>query len=434
MSETKDFEKEKQRLECLKLAEELHQLKKPLHKKPVFYGAIAPVILGVTAFLTTWLGGWFDTQNEHLENKRTLLQIETAGLEAGTKKLEQEKQTLVVKYATLDKKYSEKSQKLEEVYKTEIIALKEKLANYNKVLMEYWVLRNKLESKATDTSKPLPEETTQELEVYQEKLAQIKTEEEYSSADWFYKGRAEYEKKKYVNAIAFFTKALDKDPAFSDVYSWRAFVYSLLRKYEKAIEDYNKAIELNPKASDYYEGLALMYIMLNQFEKAIESVNKAIKLSPKHGRSYYNRGFSYAGLKKYEKAIKDYNKAIKLFPEYTRPYVKLSEVKIITGDYEDTLKIIETTRSSVMLGIEYKALLMYYECIAKKLLGMDTLEVETAFNQILKNNFSITWNFYFFESWLEDANFNDNTKAFIKDKTELLKKIKSDNPYAIGNS
>ena len=64
-----------EQLRCLKLEEELHQLKKPLYKKPVFYGAIAPVILGVIAFLSTWMGGWFDTQNEHLENKRTLLKI-----------------------------------------------------------------------------------------------------------------------------------------------------------------------------------------------------------------------------------------------------------------------------------------------------------------------------------------------------------------------
>ena len=74
------------------------------------------------------------------------------------------------------------------------------------------------------------------------------------------------------------------------------------------------------------------------------------------------------------------------------------------------------------LEIEYRAVCIYLECIAKKMLHMDISDCEKEFNEINKREFEITWSFAEIESWLEDL--SNDQKAFIIEKTERLKEHK----------
>ncbi|CAF4015102.1 unnamed protein product [Didymodactylos carnosus] len=65
-------------------------------------------------------------------------------------------------------------------------------------------------------------------------------------------GNAKYRDKKFVEAIAYYTKAIDACPAdhdeqLSQFYQNRAAAYESLQDMEKVIEDCSRAIELNPK-------------------------------------------------------------------------------------------------------------------------------------------------------------------------------------------
>jgi tetratricopeptide (TPR) repeat protein len=162
--------------------------------------------------------------------------------------------------------------------------------------------------------------------------------------------------------------------------------------------------------------------MLKEYEKAIEDYNKAIELDPKFAIAYTNRGVAYDKLKEHEKAIEDFNKAIELDPKNVAMYLNLSEAIIIMGDYKSASKNIA---KALYLSpeIKDKAMLLYLGCITKKLLGMDTSVYEKEFTEILKKDFTITWD-EDFESWLKDADIDVGTKTFIKKKTELLKKHK----------
>ena len=53
---------------------------------------------------------------------------------------------------------------------------------------------------------------------------------------------------------------------------------------------------------------------------------------------------------------------------------------------------------------------------------MDISDCEKEFNEILKGEFETTWSFAEIESWLE--NISSDQKAFIIEKTELLKEHK----------
>lgn len=183
----------------------------------------------------------------------------------------------------------------------------------------------------------------------------------------------------------------------------------------------NKAIELDLKNAMTYNNRGNAYSDQKQYEKAIKDFNKAIEQDPKYSLAYHNRGITYSKQKQYEEAIKDYNKAIELDPKDISPYQNLSEAYIISGDYKNAL---ETNKKSLPLctEIEDKAICVFLESIVKKLLNMDTSKAVAELDELLKNKFALEWSFDEIESWLEKADIPEETKKFIYDKIELLKR------------
>ncbi len=194
--------------------------------------------------------------------------------------------------------------------------------------------------------------------------------------------------------------------------------------YEKAIDYYTKAIELKPDYAAAYINRGNIYNGLKEYEKAINDFNKAIELEPDIAIAYNNRGIVYYRLKKYGNAINDYNKAIEVKPDDADAYQNLTELHIITGNCDKALITIRKALD-LSLDIDDRATFLYLECIAKKMLDVDVAECERDYNEILKKDFETTWRFDEIESWLTDADIDEDKKDFIIEKTEQLKKHKT---------
>ncbi len=238
---------------------------------------------------------------------------------------------------------------------------------------------------------------------------------------WFGKGSDSYGIGEYEQAIDYYSRAIEFDPKYSIAYNRRGSSYGSLSQYMKAIRDFNKAIELDPKSSHAYYNRGLSYHKFGQYEKSLKDFNKAIELDPKSSHAYYNRGLSYHALGQYEKAIEDYNKAIELDPKDISAYLNTAETSIVMGAYDDALNFVEKALL-FFVDIDDKAIAIYLKNVAKKLLNMSTLECEAEFDEILKEDFTVTWSFDVFDSWLEGADIPEETKKFINEKTNLLKK------------
>lgn len=68
--------------------------------------------------------------------------------------------------------------------------------------------------------------------------------------------------------------------------------------------------------------------------------------------------------------------------------------------------------------------MLYLESIAKKMIDADTTDCERQFNQVLNEDFIITWLFDDIEDWLQRTLISEEKKAFISAKTDALKKHK----------
>ena len=268
---------------------------------------------------------------------------------------------------------------------------KEELNKIESTRMEYEKRLDRL-PKDIDISKPMPKDTREDLRKFVEKLPEAKTEKTYSHTDWFYKGVGEYEREEYLDAIHSLTKAIELDPQNASYYNIRGVAYVKCEEYEKAIEDYDKAIELSPKGAGWYS----------------------------------NRGVAYLKLEDYKKAVEDYNKAIELDPKKIIAYLNLSEVFIIVGSFKDALdSITKALDLPIELEPSHKAICFYLECIAKKLLKLNTSESEEKFNGALQKEFALIWDAEPIESWLKKADISDDDKDYILRLTQLLKTKKT---------
>ena len=73
------------------------------------------------------------------------------------------------------------------------------------------------------------------------------------------------------DAILNYTKGINNNPTYWDLYFRRAWAYRIVGKIDEAIEDYEKGIELCPNLSespDIFLQIASLYIEKHNFEKA----------------------------------------------------------------------------------------------------------------------------------------------------------------------
>ena len=234
------------------------------------------------------------------------------------------------------------------------------------------------------------------------------------------RGDAYYNLKQYKEAIADYNKTIELDPENVIAYGRRGDAYGGLKQYKEALIDYDKAVALDPGYAPAYNNRGNILYTIRQYEKAINDYSKTIELDPENVIVYSNRGLAYSGLKQYEKAIEDYNNAIEFAPEDAYNYIYLSRINIFTGNYDSALAVI-TKALSLTIKNEKKALALYIECVVKKLLGMDPSLSEREFNEIIKNDFTIWWDFNKFDSWLKNTDIDNETETFIREKSNLLR-------------
>ena len=143
-------------------------------------------------------------------------------------------------------------------------------------------------------------------------------------------------------------------------------------------------------------------------------------MDPKNAAIYTNRSSAYANLKQYEKAIDDATKAIELDPKSYVAYSNLFEFQLVTGDYNNSLELVNETLSFTS-DINNRVICLYFKCIIYKLLNKPTIEPEKQFNEILSEELMLSWSFNIIEDWLEKADISEETKQYIIEKTGILK-------------
>jgi tetratricopeptide (TPR) repeat protein len=143
---------------------------------------------------------------------------------------------------------------------------------------------------------------------------------------------------RYSEAIEYITKALEKFPNSSPLFSQRGNCYYATEQYEKALNDFTNSIRINEKNADGYRGIALIYEKNSQYELAEINYKKAIEFAENNEFKYaYLNSLAqlYAFKEEYTKAIISVNQAISLFPADGVSYSRLGTYLYYNGQKKE---------------------------------------------------------------------------------------------------
>ena len=160
------------------------------------------------------------------------------------------------------------------------------------------------------------------------------TVKQLSAEDWFERGIAFEESKRYEKAIRAYTKAIEMNPLYTGVYNNRGNVWRDIGDLDHSYNDFNKMIELDQNNPLGYVGRGNALSDNGKYLQAIQDYNSCLLINPNLAEAYHNRGYAWMKLKKYDKAISDFEKALQLKPQYTSVYIHRALIWNEIGDYD----------------------------------------------------------------------------------------------------
>jgi tetratricopeptide (TPR) repeat protein len=112
-----------------------------------------------------------------------------------------------------------------------------------------------------------------------------------SAAVHYRDGRDMLDNKNYTGAIVEFSKAIEIDPEWENIYYFRAEAKASLTDYRGAISDLDMVTEMNPRRAEaYYRKGENTERIQECLECAIRHYSKAIEIDPQNAKYYFRRG------------------------------------------------------------------------------------------------------------------------------------------------
>lgn len=116
-------------------------------------------------------------------------------------------------------------------------------------------------------------------------------------------------KRDYEDALVWFHKALDTDPAKAIAYQNRAECYLKLKKPNQALEDIDHAIQLSPNEPNLYAAKVRILSELQQFASALDYASALINHTP-NAKNFAIRAKLHGMMGDKPNAIRDWESAI----------------------------------------------------------------------------------------------------------------------------
>lgn len=118
-----------------------------------------------------------------------------------------------------------------------------------------------------------------------------------------------------AEALADIGRALDIDAANSGFYCLRGNIFLELNDLEKSKADYEKAIALDGRNADAYFGYGICHVYGKDMDAAIGMWKKCVEIDDSYLNAYRNLAMAYQQIRKDDTAIEYWSKCISLAPK-----------------------------------------------------------------------------------------------------------------------
>lgn len=137
----------------------------------------------------------------------------------------------------------------------------------------------------------------------------------FSAAYWASLGKNSFDRKKYVDAYAYFNNALKANQKYSLAHYYKGKICSIYNKNSEAIICYDEAIKNNPRCYQAVYNKAKIYINLSEYNEAKKCLEKVTSINPECADAYYDLHTTLTNLGEKDAAERAYQKAIKINPD-----------------------------------------------------------------------------------------------------------------------
>ncbi|MEM7799894.1 MAG: tetratricopeptide repeat protein, partial [Chloroflexota bacterium] len=145
----------------------------------------------------------------------------------------------------------------------------------------------------------------------------------------------------WESAKADFDHSIENGLADQYIYLSRAFAHEQLGDIEAALDDYDKVIVEYKGLPDPYLKKGSLLVRIGQFEQAIQDLSIAINLGSSSSSVYYFRGLAFNRLELNDEAFKDYNTAIEKDPTRGLYYYQRGALFKELERYDEAIKDLE---------------------------------------------------------------------------------------------
>lgn len=155
------------------------------------------------------------------------------------------------------------------------------------------------------------------------------------SQAWTNRGYLRQERRRYLEALADYDRAVAIDPSNVEALCGRGHLLLDLKQTDRAFLDLEAAVRINARYPDAHFGLGLIYAQRGKDIEALKAFTAAIDVNPQRAPAHYlhQRGMVWKKLEKWNEAYADYSKAIDRDQNLADAYNRRSEIRKKLKDY-----------------------------------------------------------------------------------------------------
>jgi len=173
-----------------------------------------------------------------------------------------------------------------------------------------------------------------------------------------------------AQAIAAAENALRIDPSQGAVRSSLGAIKRLTGQPEQAIAEFRKAIALQPNNDDTRRQLGLTLAAQGQVDEGVAEIRRAIDIRPEYWNNHFTLGFVLYSAGRYQDAVAAYRRTTELNPNYPGGYQmlgtaqhKLGDLEAAIGNYQHAVRLGPSASAYSNLGFFYFSAGRYREAI-----------------------------------------------------------------------
>lgn len=230
---------------------------------------------------------------------------------------------------------------------------------------------------------------SQLLETYENQFnilpAKLDVGEKLTSAELANIGLTHWNLEHYVQAIDYFSQAIEANPQNALAYTNLGGVLFDCKQFAEALDNHKKAIEIDPNLAIAYSNYATTCVSLERIDTAQEYFQKALELAPTDQHTLVQKGILECQRKQYENALSCFDRVIELDPTYAQAYLGRAQTYNDMGRTDAALT--DYTRAAELNPAFYRFLNRVY--INRALTHMELEQLDMALRDI---NYAITIN------------------------------------------